>query len=292
MSWQIALADRLHELPARFHTFLPSAQRDDLRHWLGRYYPWEAGTDLTPPSLHRGEVIGPPDFVGIGAMAAGCEGWYAMIADHPEVSSRPDLASARHFFSHFATESFGAAEVQQYHGWFPRPPGTLTGEWTPGYAALPWMAELLARAAPDAKLLMMVRNPIDRFRLGLAQRPGDRGSQIGTQVADAIERGFYGAQLCRVLDFFPAEQVLVLQYERCQAEPTDQLSTTYRFLGVDHSHRPADGRPAPRSGRVSVGPLDSGVVSRLVDLYSSDVAQLASVVPTFDVSLWSEFARP
>ena len=269
---------------------MPSEQREDLRHWLGRYRPWEEGAALSPPRPNGGEEVGPPDFVGIGATLAGCDRWYGMIADHPQVSTRPDLAPARHFLSHFATTSFGAAEIQQYHGCFPRRPGTITGEWTPGYSALPWLAELLVRAAPGAKLLMMVRNPIDRICLDLERRPMERGSQIGTQVAGAVERGFYGAQLCRVLERFPAEQVLVLQYERCVADPDAQLSLSYRFLGVDDSHRPSGRRPAPRCERAPTRSIDPDAASRLVALYADDVARLASVVPAFQVAWWPEFS--
>lgn len=291
MSWRDLLAEGLHRLPARVHTLVPSAQRDDLRHWLGRYLPWEEGADLTPPPLDRGESIGPPDFVGIGATMSGCRRWYGMIADHPEIWDRPDLTSGRHFLSHFATGPFGAAEIEQFHGWFPRRRGTITGEWTPGYAALPWVAGLLVRAAPAAKLLMLVRNPIERIRLDLARRPMERGSQVGTLVADAMERGLYGAQLRRILDFFPADQVLVLQYEHCAADPIAQLSLTYRFLGVDDSYRPTGLRTPPSARWASTRPLDPGVAARLVALYSDDVAQLASAVPTFDPSWWPEFAR-
>ncbi len=237
-------------------------------------------------------MIGPPDFVGIAATMAGCDRWYRMIADHPDVSARPDLAPARHFLSHFATRAFGAAEIHQYHGWFPRRPRTLTGEWTPGYAALPWVAQLSARAAPGAKLLMMTRNPIERVQLDLAHRPLEPGSQLGTEVSDAIERGFYGAQLCRVLESFPAEQVLVLQYERCVADPMDQLSAVYRFLGLDDGHRPGGRRLVPEVGRVPKRSIDPGTTSRLVTVYSDDVAQLASLVPTFDLSWWPEFSGP
>ncbi len=235
-------------------------------------------------------MVGSPEFVGIGVTMAGVGHWYELIADHPGVSSRADIPVARHFLAHFATGRFGADEVNQYHGWFPRRPGTITGEWTPSYAALPWVAELLARAAPDARLLLMVRNPIDRFLLGLAQAAGGQGMQRGTQIADAIDRGFYGAQLRRVLEFFPAEQVLVLQYERCLIDTMDQLAATYRHLGLDDAHRPSSPRtkssmvPAPRST------IDPDARDRLVGVYAGDVAELASLVPGLDLSLWPEFA--
>ena len=50
---------------------------------------------------------------------------------------------------------------------------------------------------------------------------------------DAIARGFYDDALRRWIAYFPPEQILVLQYERCVADPTGQLARTYRFLGLE-----------------------------------------------------------
>jgi hypothetical protein len=290
MTWQTVLADGLHRLPLRARRLLPAEQRTDLRHRLGRYRPWEDGYDLTPPTRRPGETIGPPDFVGIGVPMAGVGRWYDLVVDHPGISARADIPMARHYLSHFATRSFGAEQLEEYHGWFPRRPGTITGEWSPSYAALPWVAGLLARAAPDARLLLLLRSPIERLCLGLAQTAERKGSQVGSYVADAMERGFYGAQLRRVLEFFPAGQVLVLQYERCVADPATQLALTYSFLGLDDSYRPARTSLKTLEVSRSIPTVDPDVVRRLIGLYAGDVAELASMVPALDLSLWPEFA--
>ncbi len=284
-------ADVLHRLPSWVHRLIPPEQRVAVRHRLGRYRPWEDGFDLSPPSRRPGEVVGPPDFVGIGVMMAGVRRWCDLVADHPGIWCPKEIPMDRHFLSHFATRSFGPEQITWYHGWFPRRPGTITGEWTPSYAALPWVSRLLARAAPDARLLLLLRNPIERFRLGLAQTSEQRGSQVGSHAVDAIERGFYGAQLRRVLEFFPSGQVLVLQYEHCVTDPASQLARTYRFLGLDACHRPPRTGPEILDPTRSVPPLDPDARRRLVGVYADDVAQLVSMVPSLDVSLWPEFAE-
>ena len=50
---------------------LPPQARLRLLHGLGRFAPWEAGFDFTPPPLGPGDEAGPPDFVGIGVQKAG-----------------------------------------------------------------------------------------------------------------------------------------------------------------------------------------------------------------------------
>ena len=54
MSWRDVLADGLERLPAPLHRVVPSEQREDLRHWLGRYRPWEEGAALSPPRPNGG----------------------------------------------------------------------------------------------------------------------------------------------------------------------------------------------------------------------------------------------
>jgi hypothetical protein len=262
----------------------------DLRHRLGTFYPWEAGYDFSPPTLAAGEHPGPPDFVGVGVMMAGWRWWYRLIAGHPGVWSRPDIPPARHYLSHFCTAPFGADEVQRYHAWFPRRQGTVTGEWTASYSAEPWVAPLLARAAPDARLLLLVRDPVERLRLGLAATTDNRGSQVGANTADAVDRGYYGAQLKRLLEFFPLEQVLILQWEQCRADPMGQAARTYRFLGLDHSQRPLPRQP-PTATVGSAVHGDPDTDHRLTELYVDDVVELASLAPGLDLSLWPHFAH-
>ncbi len=289
MTFRSQMAEGLHRLPPRLHALLPPEPRADLRHRLGRYFPWEQGFDLTPPALRPGETAGPPEFVGIGTQLCGAGWWYRLVADHPGVSVRSDISMQRHYLSHFCTRPFGAAEVRAYHGWFPRRPGTITGEWTPSYLARPWVAPLLARAAPDARLLLIVRDPVERMRRGLARSTEGRQTHVGSHVADAVDRGFYAAQLRRLLEFFPDGQVLTLQYERCLTDPRGQLEATYRFLGLDEAHRPGAGYGSGGETAGRLPTLDAETRSRLIDIYAADVADLGRLVPELDLSLWPGF---
>jgi hypothetical protein len=261
--------------------------RSALLHRLGYFAPWEDGFDFTPPRLDSGETTGPPDFVGIGVQKGGTSWWYELIADHPGVSVRDTIHKERHYLSHFGTEPFGAAEVKRYEGWFPRRPGTIAGEWTPDYLAYPWVAPLLAQAAPKAKLLVILRDPIDRLRSGLSFRLSQGALYSESAVADAVRQGFYAQSLRHFLDYFPVEQLLVLQYERCAADPAGQLAATYRFLGLAEHQPHGLRRPVNVSGDKLA--IDQGALQRLVDLYTPDVADLASLWPDLDLSLWTNF---
>ena len=268
---------------------LPHTVRSVLLHARGDYAPWEAGFDFTPPDLGPGESIGPPDFVGVGVQKAGTSWWYELIVDHPDVFDRHDIPKERHYLSRFCVDRFGPAEIRRYHGWFPRTVGTITGEWTPDYLAYPWVAPILAEAAPDAKVLVLVRDPVDRFRSGLTFRHRMGAPVTSATVADAVRQGFTARWLRRLYEFFPPSQVLVQQYEQCHADPAGELARTYEFLGLE----PFEPSELRREVNVSSGAkveLDPASAEGLVDLYRDDVAALVALVPSLDLALWPRFA--
>jgi hypothetical protein len=279
---------RLPRLARAAFRKLSPRTRNALLHRLGMYAPWEDGFDYSPPPVGPGESTGPPDFVGIGVQKGGTSWWYELIADHPDVWARSDLHKERQYLSHLADRPFGPAEVATYAAWFPRPAGTITGEWTPDYLAFPWVAPLLATAAPEAKLLVLLRDPVERFRSGLSFRLAQGAEPTEATVADAVRQGFYARWLRRYLDYFAAERVLVLQYEACAADPSRQLAATYDYLGLA-PHVPVDlHRPVNPSGRKVE--LETDARRRLTELYAPDVEELARLVPDLDRNLWPNFS--
>ena len=267
---------------------LPAPARRTVLHAFGRYAPWEEGFDFTPPVAHRGEVLGPPDFVGIGVQKAGTTWWYDLITAHPQVSRRADIHKERHFFDRYAASSFGSEDCMRYHGWFPRPPGMVTGEWTPDYMHFAWVPALLAVTAPDVRLLVLLRDPVERFRSGLSHHRQHRGRLSAEVWADAVARGFYDEELMRWADHFPSERILVLQYEHCVLDPVGQLARTYDFLGLPQF------RPEGIAQRVSATSetvsLDDDARYRLVELYTPGIAALARNQPELELDLWPNFS--
>jgi hypothetical protein len=274
----------------RVFTSLPPGARAGVLHRMGRYAPWEEGFDFTPPALQPGEESGPPDFVGIGVQKAGTTWWFELLATHPGVSARADLHKERHFFDRFAAQPFTAADATAYHAWFPRPPGAVTGEWTPDYCTYPWVPELLQQAAPDARLLVLLRDPVDRFFSGLAHQARAGRARDGIAMADAVQRGFYLQALQPWWDRFGEERVLVLQYERCVADLRGQLARTFEFLGLTEYHVSDVEMPRSSEGSMNPAAADPDAVRRLVGLYAGEVEALATRLPHLDLSLWPNFS--
>ena len=289
MSWRATTGRALYSLPEGVRRALPEGVRDAVRRRVGPFAPWEDGFDHRPPPPGPSERAAAPDFVGIGAQKAGTTWWDDLIDAHPDVYRRPGVHKERHFFGRFATGAFGERDVTDYHGWFARPPGTYGGEWTPDYLAQPWAAPLVARAAPEARLLVLLRHPVDRFVSGLAHAERDGTTHGGEVVTDAFGRGLYAAALDPWLRSFARERVLVLQYERCRDDPAGELARTYRFLGLDDGFRPP-GLTQPAGAPSGPRPALAGDArERLVELYRPDVARLSALAPDLDLGLWPGF---
>ena len=74
----------------------------------------------------------------------------------------------------------------------------------------------------------------------MAEEQGDRVRL--PSLGDATWRGFYFQQLRHVFEFFPREQVLVLQFERCVADPVGEME---RDLALRRGRAPARAAGAP-----------------------------------------------
>jgi hypothetical protein len=292
MGLRQSAAGALRDLPPGLHEVVPPSVRRSLRHRLDRYYGWEVGFDHhRTPTLEPDEENGPPGFVGIGVQKAGTSWWHKLIVNHPLVSERASIHKERHFFARFGAEEFGAADVADYRSWFPRKVGTMTGEWTPDYFYYPWVPPLLAMAAPEAKLLLILRDPIQRFRSGLSHQIRNGADHVGSTQAEALGRSLYADALRRWRACFPSEQLLVLQYEACVAAPAKELAVTYEFLGLETDYMPANVRAEVNRTVEEKARLSSDVLGRLAEIVQPDISEVAAMVPTLDLSLWPSAGR-
>lgn len=242
----------------------------------------------TPPRVPAGWAVAPPDFVGIGAQKAGTSWWSALIGEHPDVHRAGDQPKELHFFDEYWERPFTDADVERYARYFPRPPGGSSGEWTPGYIVDFWTPELLRRAAPEARILILLRDPLERYRSGMAHTDDMDRRSLGRQDAGgAFGRGLYAQQLRRVFAAFPREQVLILQYERCRMDPAGELARTFGFLGLRDV--PIQPERVERPVNATTGPkmeLPRELRAALTKAYSPDLAQLVTLAPELDLDLW------
>jgi hypothetical protein len=245
-----------------------------------------SGTRAAPPP--PGWACGPPDVVGIGAQKAGTSWWWATLLDHPDLTGASGDQKELHYFDRFCDAPWTDSDGDRYHELFPRPEGTLCGEWTPRYVADVWAPPLLRRAAPDATLLLMLRDPVERLRSGLDHIRSRGGAIDADAVATAHARGRYGTQLGWVLEHFPSEQVVVLQYERCTAEPDAELRRTMQAVGLDPARHPG-GRGRKVNATRGSEPLPDDLRAWARRSYEPEVRALLELTDAIDVARWPSF---
>ncbi|HEV2061268.1 MAG TPA: sulfotransferase [Solirubrobacteraceae bacterium] len=238
-------------------------------------------------------VTGPPDFVGVGAQRCGTTWWFRTLLRHRRIVAPHGRQKELHFFDRFSAQPMRDEDVEAYHALFQRRPRQLAGEWTPRYMFDPATPPLLRRAAPETKLIVMLRDPIERLRSGFAHRVArvPQGSKEFNAI-DAIERGRFATQLERLYRSFEPERVLVLQYERCRRDGVGEYQRTLRFLGLPDHRRPKRlerARGTTTTGRkLALWPdMDEALHAAL----DPEVGRLRDLVPDLDLALWPNFAH-
>ncbi len=269
----------------------PEQVQHRVLHALGKQGPWESGTPPVPPQAPAGMRTGAPDFVGIGAAKSGTTWWFSLLVSHPEIHVEHDKELNYFngpFLRHLDAGRCTMADAEAYREWFPRPEGTITGEWTPHYAFFRQLVPVLRAAAPNAKLLVMLRDPVERYRSDLS-RPMPAKALRRLRYR-SLPNSMYSNVLQPWEEAYRTEDILVLQFEACLRFPERYLADTFRFLGVDDSFRPPRVESAVNTSKKKAE-LDPFVVEQLVRLYTQDVLNLVARHPNIDLSLWPNFAH-
>lgn len=123
------------------------------------------------------------------------------------------------------------------------------------YLYLPGVAERIRHYAPDAKLIAVLRNPVDRAYSSFVHLIRD-GREPITDFALALREeearvrdnwvpiwhykraGFYYGQLKSYFDAFAPDQIKVCLHENLESDPEGTLRDIFRFLDVDHAFEP------------------------------------------------------
>jgi hypothetical protein len=179
-----------------------------------------------------------PDFVIIGAQKGGTSFLYYLLTRHPLVE--PAARKELHFFDKPERFANGAG---WYRRCFPQSGWkdgrrSITGEASPSYLFDPPVAKRMAEVVPQARLIALLRNPIDRayshyqmqVKRGTEPRPFEEA--IEQQHSSYVSRGIYVDQLLRWFEFFSKEQMLILKSEDFFERPVETLKVVLTFLDL------------------------------------------------------------
>ncbi|MEG5057912.1 tetratricopeptide repeat protein [Microcoleus sp. A2-C5] len=190
-----------------------------------------------------------PKFIIIGSQRCGTTSLYTYLAEHPQILT--PIKKEMDFFSwHFHRG------IDWYLAHFPlMPEGEefVTGEASPSYFDCREAPERVYSACPEAKLIVLLRNPVDRaishfYRLKELNWEGrsldraisdeiERLNQnpeyiIGEEPGNYLARGRYIEFIKNWLAFFPPEQLLILKSEDFYGNVGETVQQVLAFLDL------------------------------------------------------------
>jgi hypothetical protein len=241
--------------------------------------------------LYAGRVTSPwralPDFIVIGAAKSGTTSTFRYLSGHPLVV--PPMIKEIRFFAHHVDRGVG-----WYRAHFPtraaiarvgRAAGgtAITGEASPAYLSHPAAPERTARIVPGAKLIAVLRNPVDRaiaayhytvkvraetrsIEQAMADNLRSLDVEHSLQEHDDFEsplrfhnyvsRGHYAEGLARWYRCFDHSQLLVLELDELSRGGGDGFARMLEFLELPRwrppvftEHNAGSYPPAPASLR-------------------------------------------
>ena len=211
-----------------------------------------------------------PTFVIAGTMKSGTSALAAWLDDHPQAHLAP--VKEVHFFN---SDQHWARGLDWYGRQFAAAgDARAVGDATPLYSFYPVAVERMAWVLPDARVIVCMRNPIDRayshyrhwyYRRAHEDRswervvadeladpdpgpPDPRGGAYDPEDPRYLQQGHYAEQLERLSKTFPRERILGVLTDDLRARPHEVYADVCRFLGIDPALAPVSvGRPENES---------------------------------------------
>lgn len=203
-----------------------------------------------------------PHFVIIGTQRGGTTSLYNYLTEHPQIA-RMKRREVHYFTLHFSKgmswyrKQFPSAARERLKRLSMRE--LITCEATPYYLFHPLVPARLHAALPNTKLIVLLRNPIDRafshyhlvrkknqetlsFAEALEAESARLAGEEDRMRADPdyysldhhqhayLARGHYAEQLQRWFDVFPREQMHIIKSEELYADPRSVVKGALRFV--------------------------------------------------------------
>ncbi len=264
------------------HTFAHSTQTEDTRSTPGMAPPGQSRGDSAASlpgmqrvsetalfsKIYRG-ATSPlrllPDFLIIGTQRGGTTSLYHYLQAHPGIA--PATTKEIHFFDRRYSKGLAwyrghfPTKIERYYAERLRGRDFVTGEATPSYLFHPHAPKRIAQALPRVKLIVLLRNPVDRAysqyyhavehgfeRLSFEEAIKDEEERTATERAKILQdedyesydykhrsylsRGIYVDQLQIWMSLFPREQFLILKSEDFYADPASSVKQVLAFLNL------------------------------------------------------------
>ena len=218
-----------------------------------------------------------PAWLGIGAQRSGTTWFTDLLTQHPQVGLGTNGKKEQHLLHKVAD---GREPPSAYLDLFPDGDGVRRGEWTPQslrHASAPAAA---ARLVPDAPVLVLLRDPVERFRSAMrlaATRLAETGKSswpYPVPITVQTWTGYYADQLAAWAHHVGRDRMHVMVYETVRADPQTCVDEVWRLLGLEPVVL-RDVESASGSSSRADWDWPEGLRESLEVLYGPQVARLA-----------------
>ena len=189
----------------------------------------------------------------VGAPKAGTTSLHYYLNEHPEILmssvKEPDFFSDKEIVDqglYYGTSRINTS--QKYHNLFQdKEAAKIFGESSVSYLFYPEVPKRIKEYNTDAKIIIMLRNPVDRafshylmdFRLGLIS---DRFEDIfnkkeGLKFQQYFLLGNYYSQVKRYYDEFSKENVHIIWYSDFKKDAEKEIQKVFKFIGIDLDYK-------------------------------------------------------
>ena len=208
-----------------------------------------------------------PDFYIIGTQKGGTSSLYDYLTEHPSIESC--YSKEPSYFDRYYERGLNwykinfPFKIQKFFMTKIRKKIFLTGEASVRYLDHPFTPERIKKITPNAKFIVLLRNPVSRSFSQYTRVKGNNREQLSFEdafhneskrtrddfekifsnplhYADSyftysyFERGIYVDKLKHWMKIFPKEQFLIIQSEIFFKNPSDTLNQVLDFLGLNH----------------------------------------------------------
>ena len=184
-----------------------------------------------------------PQFIIIGAMKSGTSSLYHYLGSHPEIG--PSAPKETDFF--VAEKNRQAKTVRNYERYFPKDTKYVF-EASTNYSKrhlFPGVPERIHELVPEAKLIYVVRDPIERavsnYVHNVAAGRENRGlsSAVRRENSSYLLTGCYFYQLQAFLRCFDEKQILLVESEKLRKQTASAVEAVFDFLEIPPRYDPS-----------------------------------------------------
>jgi hypothetical protein len=216
------------------------------------------------------------DFIGIGAPKCGTTWLSAQLEAHPQIGFAPDKEV--YYFADTILRRIAGKELScfdrgdgWYHEQFPAAVGAVScrGEFCPAYLYSEEAATRIAAYRPDIKLLLCLRPPVEMIYSWYWYNRNAVVASLPESFEEMMENPFlrdlgcFARHLRPYLDRFPAQNILVVQFDAIRRDPDRVRQRTYEFLNVAADFKPQLSQEGKNAARAPRFPLLQSSAQRL-----------------------------